>query len=135
MRQFWFLSLLLPVIVSCNAAPEPEGEGQQQVAEPENTVLVSQKAGNSVAFYTLTGDLIKEIPVNPHPHEIVLSEDGSRLYVTDNGTMAIEIDGAGGNKISINDMQAREKIGEVDLGKWHRPHGIDLCRDGTLLVT
>ncbi len=136
MRQFWVLSLLLPVIAACNNAPEPEGEGQAgQTAEPENIVFVSQKAGNSVAFYTLAGELLKEIPVNPHPHEVVLSEDGSRLYVTDNGTMAIEIDGMGGNKISIIDMQAREKIGEVDLGQWHRPHGIDLCRDGTLLVT
>ena len=29
----------------------------------------------------------------------------------------------------------REKVGEVDLGQWHRPHGIDLCADGRLLVT
>lgn len=129
MRYFWFLSFLLSAF-ACNAAPEEGG-----ATEPGNVVVVSQKAGNSVGFYTLSGELLREIPVNPHPHEVVLSEDGTHLYVTDNGTMAIEIAGEGGNKISIIDMQAREKVGEIDLGQWHRPHGIDLCTDGTLLVT
>ncbi len=55
--------------------------------------------------------------------------------MTDNGVMQIEKAGAGGNKISIIDLESRDRIGEVDLGKWHRPQGIDLCQDGTLLVT
>ncbi|MBI1356986.1 MAG: hypothetical protein GC160_21820 [Acidobacteria bacterium] len=98
-------------------------------------LLVSQKASKSVAWYTLDGELVAEAQVSDHPHEIVLSPDGSTLYVTDNGVMQIENAGNGGNKVSIIDMKARERVGEFDLGKYYRPHGIDLCADGTLLAT
>ena len=113
-------------------------EPPQPVVEPpgpEGILLVSQKADKSVAWYTLGGELLAETSVSDHPHEIVRSADGSRLYVTDNGVMQIENAGEGGNAISVIDVEAREKVAEIDLGTWHRPHGIDLCADGTLLVT
>jgi YVTN family beta-propeller protein len=102
---------------------------------PEPVLLVSQKAAKSVAWYTLGGKLLAEVGVSDHPHEIVLSPDGERLYVTDNGVMQIENAGEGGNKVSVIDVPKRSKLGEIDLGKWHRPHGVDLCADGALLVT
>ena len=104
-------------------------------ASGDPILFASQKAAKSVAWYRLDGTLLKEVPVSHHPHEIVTSTDGKTIYVTDNGVMQIENAGQGGNKISIIDLESRERIGEIDLGKWHRPHGIDLCPDGTLLVT
>jgi len=132
MRQVAALSLL--ILLSCSQ-PEAPPEQAAAPAEPEPILLVSQKADKSVAWYTLGGEMLAETAVSDHPHEIVRSPDGSRLYVTDNGVMQIENAGEGGNKVSIIDLDAREKTAEIDLGKWHRPHGIDLCSDGTLLVT
>ncbi len=122
--------LALAILLFGCAQPEPPPEPPR-----EPVLLVSQKADKSVAWYTLNGALLAEAAVSDHPHEIVRSHDGSRLYVTDNGVMQIENAGEGGNKVSIIDVAARERVAEVDLGKWHRPHGIDLCADGALLVT
>lgn len=123
------IPLVLLLAVGCTSAPPPA----EASAEP--VLLISQKASKSVGWYTLDGELLAEAPVSDHPHEIVLSPDGQRLYVTDNGVMQIEFAGEGGNKISIIDVPGRKKVGEVDLGQWRRPHGIGLCPDGTLLAT
>jgi YVTN family beta-propeller protein len=134
MKKKILVSLIVLVAVGCEAPEAPPGPGPGPAA-PEPVLLVSQKAAKSVAWYTLDGDLLAEASVSDHPHEIVLSADGSRLFVTDNGVMRIENAGEGGNRVSVIDVAGRAKVGEIDLGRWHRPHGIDLCADGTLLVT
>lgn len=94
------------------------------------------KGASAMAFYTMDGKEIARTAVRPHPHEMVFSADGRYLYTTDNGTMRIEQEGTGGNFVSIIDVKARKKIGEIDLGKYRRPHGIDLDRaTGKLAVT
>jgi len=92
----------------------------------EAALLVQHKGGSSLGFYSLQGKLLTTVPVGKHPHEMILSPDGPTLYITDNGTMRIEEAGAGGNTVSIVDVRARQKVGEIALGKYHRPHGIDL---------
>ncbi|MEZ5363267.1 MAG: hypothetical protein R2748_13225 [Bryobacterales bacterium] len=125
------LALSLLGLLACGERPTlPTPE-----PPPEPVLLISQKGAKSVAWYSLGGELLEEVPVSDHPHEIVLSPDGRRLYVTDNGVMQIENAGEGGNKVSIIDVLNRAKGGQIDLGKWHRPHGVDLCADGSLLVT
>ena len=119
------------LLFACSQPPPPP---EAAPPAPEPVLLVSQKAAKSVAWYTLGGELLAEAAVSDHPHEIVRSPDGRRLYVTDNGVMQIENAGPGGNKVSIVDIPSRTKVGEIDLGNWRRPHGIDLCADGTLLV-
>jgi DNA-binding beta-propeller fold protein YncE len=126
-RLVIFFALL--AAVACAPGEPPE----QAAAEP--LLLISQKASKTVGWYTLDGELLAEAAVSDHPHEIVLSPDGQRLYVTDNGVMQIEFAGEGGNKVSIIDVPGRKKVGEVDLGEWRRPHGIALCANGTLLAT
>src|SRR5438477_2148600 len=99
-------------------------------------LLISQKAESSVGFYTPEGKKLAAAPVGLHPHEMVLSNDGRYLYTTDNGTMRIEQAGTGGNTVSIVDVRARQKVGEISLGKFRRPHGIDIDRNtGRLAVT
>lgn len=90
------------------------------------TLLILHKGASSLGFYTEQGELVATVPVGSHPHEMVLAPDGRTLYITDNGTMRIEEAGTGGNTISIVDIAARRKTGEISLGKYHRPHGIDL---------
>lgn len=125
--------LLILLLTACAGEPPPEPLPAATATGP--ILLVSQKASKSVAWFTLDGELLAETSVSDHPHEIVLSPDGKTLYVTDNGVMQIENAGRGGNKVSIIDMDKRERTGEIDLGEYYRPHGLALCADGTLLVT
>lgn len=97
------------------------------------TLLVLHKGASSVGFYTSRGELLDTVPVGQHPHEMVLAADGRTLYITDNGTMQIEEAGAGGNTVSIVDIVARKKTGEISLGQYHRPHGIAIDRRTGLL--
>jgi DNA-binding beta-propeller fold protein YncE len=100
-----------------------------------SVLLVLHKGSSSLGFYSPAGKLLQNVPVGQHPHEMVLSADGRVLYITDNGTMRIEEAGSGGNTLSIVDVAARKKIGEISLGRYRRPHGIALNpRTGRLYV-
>lgn len=102
----------------------------------EGELAILLKGASAMAFYTPQGKEIARTAVRPHPHEMVFSADGRFLYTTDNGTMRIEQAGTGGNFVSIIDVKARKKVGEIDLGQYRRPHGIDLDRaTGKLAVT
>lgn len=99
-------------------------------------LLVLHKAASTLGFYTLEGKLITQVPVGRHPHEMVRSVNGRLVYITDNGTMRIEEPGQGGNTLSVVDVAARKKVTEINLGEYHRPHGIDLdATTGRLLVS
>ena len=99
--------------------------------------LVLQKGASSLAYYSRDGKLLATVPVGRHPHEMVFSADGRYLYTTDNGTMKIEQAGTGGNTVSIIDVKARRKVGEIPLGEYRRRfHGIDFDKStGMLAVT
>src|ERR1043166_9005276 len=101
----------------------------------QSMLLVLQKGGSSLGYYSAMGEYLATVPVGPHPHEMVLSPDGRYLYCTDNGTMLIEQEGKGNNTISMVDVAARKRI-EISLGNFRRPHGIDLDdKTGNVLVT
>lgn len=127
--RYTLLGATLLTFIGCDPTQVAE------IAPDEPILLISQKAAKTIGWYTLEGELLAEAAVSDHPHEIVMSPDGQRLYVTDNGVMQIEFAGEGGNKVSIIDIPGRKTIGEIDLGPWRRPHGIGLCPDGTLLAT
>src|SRR5262249_15873978 len=94
------------------------------------------KGASAVGFYTTEGKIEATVPVGQHPHEMVVSADGRFLYTTDNGTMAIEQAGTGGNTVSVVDLQTRKRAATIDLRPFRRPHGIDLDRrSGRLYVT
>lgn len=105
-------------------------------AGQQASLLILHKGASSLGFYTHEGAHLASVAVGLHPHEMVLSSDGRYLYTTDNGTMRIEQAGQGGNTVSIVDLAARTKIGEISLGHFRRPHGIDLDpKTGLLYVS
>ena len=99
-------------------------------------LVVVEKISNSVGFYTADGQRVAGVAVGEHPHEMVFSPDGRRLYVSDNGILWMTYAGQGGNTISIIDVRQRKKAGVIDLGNYRRPHGMDLDpRTGRMVVT
>ena len=88
--------------------------------------LVLLKGASALSFVSAEGKVEATIPVGQHPHEMAFSPDRKLLYTTDNGTMRIEHAGSGGNTVSIIDLATRKKIGEIALGQYRRPHGIDV---------
>ncbi len=95
-----------------------------------------EKISGHVGFFDANGKLVKEVGVGQHPHEMAFSPDGRYLYTTDNGVVWMTETGPGENTVSIVDVRAEAKVGAIDLGKYRRPHGIDVDRKtGRLLVT
>jgi DNA-binding beta-propeller fold protein YncE len=102
----------------------------------ESVYLILQKAESSLGFYTPLGKHLASVPVGKHPHELVISSDRRFAYTTDNGTMLLEQAGQGGNTVSIIDLTERRSVGEISLGRFRRPHGIDIDRrTGQLVVS
>jgi DNA-binding beta-propeller fold protein YncE len=59
-----------------------------------------------------------------HPHDIVLSPDGTRLYVADNGN----------HRIAVLDPVSLEEIGAFGAGEVREPHDVAFDARGRLLV-
>lgn len=99
-------------------------------------LAIVEKASGRVGFYDAAGNLLKEAAVGAHPHEMTFSPDGRYLFTTDNGVMVMTEKTEGEHTISIVDIKQEAKVGVVDLGKYHRPHGIDFdSSTGHVLVT
>jgi len=65
----------------------------------------------------------------------VFSADRKSLYVTNYGTARWTDDAPGGNTLSIINLATKRVTGEINLGEYHRPHGIELSKSGRLYVT
>lgn len=103
---------------------------------PGEIMVVAHKHADEVGFYDVEGfQLLATAPVNPRPHELALSPDGRLLYTSDYGLERWTDNAEGGRTLSIVDVTARKKIGEIDLGRFRRPHGLELSHSGMLYVT
>lgn len=99
-------------------------------------LAVVEKVAGKVGFFAEDGKELKQVKVGDFPHEAILSDDGKYLYVSDNGVLWMSDTAAGLNTISILDVRAMKKIGEINLGKFHRPHGLALVpKTNYLLAT
>jgi YVTN family beta-propeller protein len=95
-----------------------------------------EKASGHLGFFDKEGNSVVEVALGGHPHEMAFSPDGRTIYVTDNGVLWMTEGGQGGNTVSVIDVKTRTRIGTIDLGKYRRPHGIDVDpKTGRVLVT
>ncbi|MEZ5356803.1 MAG: hypothetical protein R2762_29550 [Bryobacteraceae bacterium] len=100
------------------------------------SLIAVEKIAGAVGFYSPAGTRVAGVKVGDHPHEIVFSPNRRFAYVSDNGILWMTYAGAGGNTISIIDLQSRTKAGVIDLGENRRPHGMAVDpRSGNLVVT
>jgi YVTN family beta-propeller protein len=89
-------------------------------------IAVVEKIGGAVGFYSEDGANLGQVKVGNFPHEAALSRDGRFLYVSDNGVLWMTEDSLGSNMISVVDVRSMRKVADIDLGRFHRPHGIAL---------
>lgn len=101
------------------------------------TALILHKRAQSLGAYDAeTGHKLGAPTIlGPKPHEMVASSDGKHLYVTDYGVDRFSDVAAGGNTISVVNLASLRPESAIDLGRYHRPHGIDRGHSGRLYVT
>ncbi len=102
----------------------------------QDKLLVVHKLDDSFGIYdATTGRLETKIPVGRKPHEFVLSGDEKTAFVTNYGVDTWNTTDPGGNTITVIDLLARKATGEIGLGEFRRPHGIERGASGRLYVT
>ena len=105
------------------------------LAQPPAMSVIEKKSG-MLAFYSADGKRLNAAKVGQFPHEQSFSPDRKTIYVTDNGLLWMTDPGDGTNTISIIDVAAQKRTGVIDLGKYHRPHGMALDpKTNRLIVT
>ncbi len=102
----------------------------------QDTLLILHKLDNSLGFYDAEkGGLLAAVPAGPKPHELALSADRKFAFVTNYGADTYTETQPGGNTISVIDLRQRGNAGEIPLGDYHRPHGIERGKSGRFYVT
>jgi YVTN family beta-propeller protein len=105
-----------------------------EAATPAFAVI--EKVAGRVGFYDANLTRIGEARVGAFPHEAALSPDGRTLYVSVNGVLWMTEDAQGTNTIAVVDVPSMKKTADINLGKFHRPHGIAFePHTGLLLAT
>lgn len=105
-------------------------------ASGADQLLILHKLDDSIGFYdAASGKLETKVIVGKKPHEFVLSADERFAYVTNYGADSYTETQPGGHTITVIDMAERKEVGEIDLGEYHRPHGIERGKSGRFYVT
>jgi len=101
-----------------------------------DTLLILHKLDDSFGFYDpSTGKLEAKVATGRKPHEFALSVDQRLAFITNYGADTYTETQPGGNTLTIVDLQQRKAIGEIDLGEYRRPHGIERGKSGLFYVT
>jgi YVTN family beta-propeller protein len=127
MRAFWLVAPLAAALVL--AAPSG---GQPR----SGWLIVLNKSDDNAALVDPHGLFVRaRVPTGQGPHEVAVSADGRRAYVSNYGLAAVfQPDGqrrnAPGKTITVIDLTARSGRDSFDLGNFTRPHGIAVSRNG-----
>jgi len=128
----WMLVLLALLAVGRPAAHLPA-----QAARSKVTAFILHKRAESLGAYDAdTGRKRGEpTPVGPKPHEMIASSDGKRLYITNYGVEHFTDVASGAHVISVFNVATMKRESTIELGRYHRPHGIERGHSGRLYVT
>jgi DNA-binding beta-propeller fold protein YncE len=98
--------------------------------------LVVCKTAGYVEFYDPQKfTLIDEIRLPEFPHEVVLSPDRRKAYVSIYGSGVIGANLRPGTQIAVIDLAARKLDGFIELAPFLAPHGLMFDRAGLLWAT
>jgi YVTN family beta-propeller protein len=84
-------------------------------------LIVLNKDEDSLSFIDCRdGRTLAKLPLDANPHEVAVSPDGGRSYVTN----------AGGNTLSIVDNERMAELDRITHPEFRFPHGLALTPDG-----
>lgn len=92
---------------------------------PSPALLVLEKEDKSLAIVD-PGSLkvVTRVSAGEDPHEVVVSEDGRRAYISNYGGFRIPQ-----NTLSVVDLASQQPMPAVDLGALRAPHGLEIVND------
>jgi len=121
--RLWILAALLASV----AAPAASAE----------VVVVLNKSDHEAALVNpATLEVVAKLPTGKGPHEAATSPDGRYAFVSNYGSFQVfretgERRDEPGNSLTVLDLKERKVKATFDLGKYTRPHGIWVSRDGS----
>src|SRR5262245_45443550 len=102
-------------------------------------IVLNKSAHEAVLVQPASKESMTRFATGQGPHEVAVSPDGARAYVSDYGAYAVFKDGsrsAPGKTITVLDLKGGKIAATWDLGEYTQPHGIAVSRDGkTVWVT
>lgn len=122
MKSLLVATLLLLGTACGGSAPPPEAPAAE--SPRGDVLLVANKADATLSVIDLgTGRAVATLPTGDGPHEIAVSEDGTRAVVTNYGQQVP------GNSLTVIDLPALRVERTIDLGAFRRPHGVVFLPD------
>ena len=101
------------------------------ILKSQGTLLIANKNEHNVSVIDLaSGKEVSKIPVGQGPHEVAVSPSGKIAAVANYGNKQVI-----SNSLTIIDVSKREKIKEISLGEYQRPHGMEFMSEDEVLVT
>ena len=92
---------------------------------PSPALLVLEKEDKSLAIVDPgTLKVVGRAPAGEDPHEVVVSQDRSRAYISNYGGFRMPQ-----NTLSVVDLSSQKALSPVDLGPLRAPHGLDIVND------
>lgn len=100
-----------------------------QVSGLSGTLIVTNKGPSTATIIDVaSGRALATLPTGQGPHEIVVSRDGNVAVVTDYGSRS------GGNTLTVIDVPGLKVVRTINLGEYHRPHGIAFLPGDSLVA-
>lgn len=97
------------------------------------TLIVANKAEATVSLVGLPeGKVVATLPVGTGPHEVAVSPSGKLALIANYG---VQGEAGEGSTLTLIDVPAARVLKTIDLGAYHRPHGLAFLDERRALVT
>lgn len=98
--------------------------GAQAAPLPRQALLILEKDNHAVAVVDLaTRAVVARIPAGEDPHELVVSPDARRAYISNYGGP-----GSSQHTLSVVDLAAGKAMPPIELGALRSAHGLDFAQ-------